>query len=286
MSWFSRISRKFSRNFTSWSRSRGNFISLFILDLDLEEFSFHFSLSISIWTRFAFHFSLLELPISTLAGHWYSILLVYIIHYRIYTICLLWLLQVSLYWGQKVPLIILRLDSVEFSCICQTNEIMLFCPIAKFHFGKLSFGGLAFGLCCTLWRIGWSLMNSTGNRTGKQLLVLQWLFFVMTNIYLMLSRAVNLTFAEATVAALRAALEENPEVFSSPFQCIVIVLLVLWEEPHLLLLSSHLIHLVLSCNRPPLLLSPEETPLNFSFSFPSFWYSSSWECSQTYSESF
>jgi len=80
---FLEISRKFSRNFTSRSRSRGIFNSLFTLDLDFETFSFHFSLSISIsthfhftfhsrneWTRFPFHFSLLELPISTLAGPW------------------------------------------------------------------------------------------------------------------------------------------------------------------------------------------------------------------------
>ena len=49
---------------------------------DLEAFSFHFSFSIvrhfhftfhsqNEWTRFLFHFSLLKLPISTLAGHWY-----------------------------------------------------------------------------------------------------------------------------------------------------------------------------------------------------------------------
>ena len=74
ISWFSRISREFSRNFTSRSRSRGIFNSLFTLDLDFETFSFHFSLSISIsrhfhftfhsrneWTRFSFHFSLLEM---------------------------------------------------------------------------------------------------------------------------------------------------------------------------------------------------------------------------------
>ena len=67
-------SRNFSRNFTSRSRSRGIFNSLFTLDLDFETFSFHFSLSISIsrhfhftfhsrneWTRFSFHFSLLEM---------------------------------------------------------------------------------------------------------------------------------------------------------------------------------------------------------------------------------
>ena len=71
---FLEISRKFSRNFTSRSRSRGIFNSLFTLDLDFETFSFHFSLSISIsrhfhftfhsrneWTRFSFHFSLLEM---------------------------------------------------------------------------------------------------------------------------------------------------------------------------------------------------------------------------------
>ena len=65
---FIKNSREFSRNFTS--RSRGIFISLFTLGLDLETFSFHFSLSISIsrhfhftfhsrngWTRFLFHFS-------------------------------------------------------------------------------------------------------------------------------------------------------------------------------------------------------------------------------------
>ena len=76
-------SREFSRNFTSRSRFWGIFNSLFTLDLDFETFSFHFSLSISIsryfhftfhsrngWTRFSFHFSLLELPIPTLAGHW------------------------------------------------------------------------------------------------------------------------------------------------------------------------------------------------------------------------
>ena len=68
------ILKNFLRNFTSRSRSRGNFISLFILDLDLEPISFHFSFSISIarlfhftfhsrneWTRFLFHFSLLEM---------------------------------------------------------------------------------------------------------------------------------------------------------------------------------------------------------------------------------
>ena len=72
MSWFFRIYQEFSRNFTS--RSRGIFISLFTLGLDLETFSFHFSLSISIsrhfhftfhsrnwWATFLFHFSLLEM---------------------------------------------------------------------------------------------------------------------------------------------------------------------------------------------------------------------------------
>ena len=72
--WFLRISREFSRNFTSRSRSRGIFISLFTLDLDFEEFPFHFSFSISNlrhfhftfhsrnkWTKFLFHFSLLEM---------------------------------------------------------------------------------------------------------------------------------------------------------------------------------------------------------------------------------
>ena len=71
---FLEISRKFSRNFTPQSRSRGIFNSLFTLDLDFGTFSFHFSLSISIsrhfhftfhsrneWTRFSFHFSLLEI---------------------------------------------------------------------------------------------------------------------------------------------------------------------------------------------------------------------------------
>ena len=51
----------------------------------IKAFSFHFSFSkwvnqifISLftsrneWTRFPFHFSLLELPISTLAGHWFN----------------------------------------------------------------------------------------------------------------------------------------------------------------------------------------------------------------------
>ena len=51
----------------------------------------------------------------------------------------------------------------------------------------------------------------------------QW-SFVMTVIYIMLSRAVNLTFAEATVAALRAALEENPEVLSSPISHLLSIL--------------------------------------------------------------
>ena len=78
--WYYQALKNFSRNFTS--QSQGIFISLFTLDL--EPFSFHFSFSISIarhfhftfhsqneWTRFLFHFSLLKLPISTLAGHWY-----------------------------------------------------------------------------------------------------------------------------------------------------------------------------------------------------------------------
>ena len=68
ISWFSRISREFSRNFTSRSRSRGIFISLFILDLDLNAFSFHFSFSKRVkgklnslfisrkeWKHFRFH---------------------------------------------------------------------------------------------------------------------------------------------------------------------------------------------------------------------------------------
>ena len=38
-------SREFFSNFTSRSRSRGIFISLFTLDLDFKAFSFHFSLS-------------------------------------------------------------------------------------------------------------------------------------------------------------------------------------------------------------------------------------------------
>ena len=53
---FLEISRKFSRNFTSRSRSRGIFNSLFTLDLDFETFSFHFSLSISISRHFHFTF--------------------------------------------------------------------------------------------------------------------------------------------------------------------------------------------------------------------------------------
>ena len=43
---FIKNSREFSRNFTSRSRSRGIFISLFTLDLDFKSFSFHFSLKI------------------------------------------------------------------------------------------------------------------------------------------------------------------------------------------------------------------------------------------------
>ena len=40
-----------------------------------------------------------------------------------------------------------------------------------------------------------------------------WLLSPYMHIVDQMSRAVNLTFAEATVAALRAALDENPEVF-------------------------------------------------------------------------
>ena len=51
------------------------------------------------------------------------------------------------------------------------SQIVLFCPlitIAIFQFGTLSYAGLGFGLYCTQWRIGWSLMNSIGSPTGKQ----------------------------------------------------------------------------------------------------------------------
>ena len=88
---------EFSRNFTSRSRSRGIFISLFTSRKEWIRFLFHFSLleksetdfhftfhfskrvnqifislftSRKEWNRFSFHFSLLELSISTLAGHW------------------------------------------------------------------------------------------------------------------------------------------------------------------------------------------------------------------------
>ena len=76
------ISRHFQFTFHSRSRFWDIFISLFTLDLDIKAFSFHFSFSkwvnqifISLftsrnkWTRIPFHFSLLELLISTLAGH-------------------------------------------------------------------------------------------------------------------------------------------------------------------------------------------------------------------------
>ena len=88
--------REFSRNFTSRSRSRGIFISLFTSRKEWIRFLFHFSfleksesdfhftfhlskrvnhIFISLftsrkeWNRFSFHFSLLELSITTLAGH-------------------------------------------------------------------------------------------------------------------------------------------------------------------------------------------------------------------------
>ena len=70
--WFLRISREFSRNFTSRSRSRGIFISLFILEKSEPDFQFTFHFSEKVkeiylslftsrkeWTRFLFHFSLL-----------------------------------------------------------------------------------------------------------------------------------------------------------------------------------------------------------------------------------
>ena len=70
---------KFSRNFTSWSRSRSFFISLSLLDLDFQSFSFHFHFSISISSHFfslalleksewhfffTFHFSTVQNPLS------------------------------------------------------------------------------------------------------------------------------------------------------------------------------------------------------------------------------
>ena len=58
------VSREFFWNLTS--RSRSIFVSLFILDLDVKAFSFHFSFLK--WVNQIF-ISLLELPISTLAGH-------------------------------------------------------------------------------------------------------------------------------------------------------------------------------------------------------------------------
>ena len=94
--WILKNSREFSRNFTSRSRSRGIFISLFTSRKEWIRFLFHFSLleksesdlhftfhfskrvnqifislftSRKEWNRFSFHFSLLELSISTLAGH-------------------------------------------------------------------------------------------------------------------------------------------------------------------------------------------------------------------------
>ena len=56
----------FHFTFHSRSRLQGFFISLFILEMS--EPDFHFT-SRNEWSRFSFHFSLLELPISTLAGH-------------------------------------------------------------------------------------------------------------------------------------------------------------------------------------------------------------------------
>ena len=49
------VSREFFSNFTSRSRSRGIFISLFTLDLDFETFPFHFSISILRYFHFTFH---------------------------------------------------------------------------------------------------------------------------------------------------------------------------------------------------------------------------------------
>ena len=54
------ILKNFSKNFTSRSRSRSIFNSLFTLDLDFETFSFHFSLSISISRHFQFTFHFLK----------------------------------------------------------------------------------------------------------------------------------------------------------------------------------------------------------------------------------
>ena len=76
----SRFSRFFFLNFTS--RSRVIFISFSLLDLDFQSFLFHFHFSISIsshyfftctsrkeWMAFFLHFSLLDCPKPTLAGH-------------------------------------------------------------------------------------------------------------------------------------------------------------------------------------------------------------------------
>ena len=78
----SEIIFKFSRNFTSRSRSWSFFISLSLLDLNFPSFLFHFHFSISIsthyfftctsrkeWMAFFLHFPLLDCPKPTLAGH-------------------------------------------------------------------------------------------------------------------------------------------------------------------------------------------------------------------------
>ena len=83
-------SREFSRNITSRSRSRGIFISLFTLDLNLKAFVFHFSFSkwvnqifISLFIsqkkceREIFSLLLLKLLIFTLAGHWMDVVWLY-----------------------------------------------------------------------------------------------------------------------------------------------------------------------------------------------------------------
>ena len=123
------------------------------------------------------------------------------------------------------------------------SQIILFSPfvtIAIFQFGTLSYPGLGFGLYYTQWRIGWSSMSSIGSPTGKQhIFVTMHLVMIIYHHHLhivdQMSRAVNLTFAEATVAALRAALEENPEVFPIMFDSI----------PPLLLLHLFLIFFLL-----------------------------------------
>ena len=63
---YSKISREFSRNFTSRSRSRGIFISLFTSRKEWIKFSFHFSFleKSESYFHFTFHFSSFQYPLS------------------------------------------------------------------------------------------------------------------------------------------------------------------------------------------------------------------------------